>query len=306
MKEYRQGSFKCFASGITKNAAMNPNIRYPAVAETHYPSESVALEELLTNLLASGTGEPGHKKRSIRAILAPHASYEISGQVAADAYRMIRGRNFNTVFLLGDTHAFFFDGIATDSRHEWLTPLGTVPVNRILTSELCSSEHENIRMLDIAHDVDHVLELQLPFLQHAVKRGFSIVPILLGSKTDYGQFAHLLLNLLRRDTLVVVSTDLSHYTTCHQARNIDKETIDAIVSLDLEKLDACQDKLREKSESAAINIFCSPDAIKILLIIARKLGWKAEHISYSNSGYQPEDDRKEVVGYGSIVFYDEK
>ncbi|NTW11548.1 MAG: AmmeMemoRadiSam system protein B, partial [Chlorobiaceae bacterium] len=235
-----------------------------------------------------------------------HAPYEMSGKIAADAYSTVKGKSFQTIFLLGDTHAFFFDGIATDSRHEWLTPLGSVPVNRVLARELCSSEHENIRMLDIAHDVEHVLELQLPFLQHAVKKGFSIVPILLGTNTNIGQFADLLLNLLQPDNLVVVSTDLSHYTTCHQAMRIDTETIDAIVSLDLEKLDSCQKQLWQKSRSASIDIFCSPDAIKILLLIARKLGWKAERLSYSNSGYLPEDDKKEVVGYGSIVFYEEK
>ncbi|NTU97518.1 MAG: AmmeMemoRadiSam system protein B [Chlorobiaceae bacterium] len=284
---------------------MNPNIRYPAVAETHYPSEAEALEELLSQLLSFDSGDPAHKGKSVRAILAPHAPYEMSGQVAADAYRTVKGKSFQTIFLLGDTHAFFFDGIATDSRHEWLTPLGAIPVNRSLTRKLCSSEHENIRMLDIAHDVDHVLELQLPFLQHSVEKGFSIVPILLGTNANNDQFADLLLNLLQPDSLVVVSTDLSHYPTCHQAMHIDSETIDAIVSLDLEKLDSRQKQLWDQSESASINMFCSPDAIKILLMIAKALGWKAERLSYSNSGHLPYDDKKEVVGYGSIVFYEE-
>jgi MEMO1 family protein len=283
---------------------MYPNIRYPAVAESHYPSETEVLEELLSRLLTSGTDEFAHTGKMVRAILAPHAPYEMSGPVAADAYRTVKGKSFHTIFLLGNTHGFFFDGIAADSRHAWLTPLGTVPVNRNLTRKLCSSHQGNIRTLDIAHDADHVLELQLPFLQRSLEKGFSIVPILLGAKTRHNQFSDLLLSLLQPGSLVVVSTDLSHYTTYHQAKNIDAETIDAIVNLDLKKLESCQKKLWKKSDSASINLFCSPDAIKILLIIAKTLGWKAEHLSYSNSGYLPDDDRTEVVGYGSIIFYE--
>lgn len=285
---------------------MNPNIRYPAVAETHYPSETAALGKLLSRLLESGAGETALNGKTVRAVLVPHAPYEMSGHVAADAYRTIRGRHFRNIFLLGDTHGFFFEGIAADSRQEWLTPLGSVPVNSTLIKELCSAEPENIHLLDIAHDADHVLELQLPFLQHAVKKGFSIVPILLGTNTNNSNFAELLLSFLKPDSLVVVSTDLSHYPTYHQAKHIDAETIEAIVNLDLEKLEFFQKKLQEKSESASINLFCSPDAIMILLMIARTLGWKAEHLSYSNSGYLPEDDKTEVVGYGSVIFYENK
>lgn len=295
-----------FCFGITKHAAMNPNIRYPAVAETHYPSETEALEELLSQLLASDGKEHPHNGKQIRAVLAPHASYDMSGKVAAEAYRALKGKSFHTIFLLGNTHAFFFDGIATDSRHEWLTPLGSVPVNIKLIKQLCSSEEKNIRMLDIAHDVEHVLELQLPFLQTSIDNPFSIVPILLGANANIGQFSDLLCTLLQPDSLVVVSSDLSHYPTYHQAMQIDTETIDAIVSLDIDKLDACQKTLREKTESASINIFCSPDAVKILLMIAKELGWKAERLSYLNSGHLPDDDKSGVVGYSSIIFYEEK
>ncbi|TLU82146.1 MAG: AmmeMemoRadiSam system protein B [Chlorobium sp.] len=283
---------------------MNLTIRYPAVADSHYPADSEALELLMQNLLDS-SGYAGQDNRKIRAILSPHAPLDISGKIAAEAYKVLKGKKLHSIFLLGNTHAFFFDGVAADSRHEWLTPLGSVPVNRSLTKELCSVETKNIRILDLAHDMDHVLELQLPFLQRSLEKGFSIVPILLGTNTDNVELADLLRTLFQPDDLIVVSTDLSHYPTYRQAIVIDNETMESIVNLDMDRLEAHQKKLEQTRKNSSINLSCSPDAIITLLLIARKLGWKAERLSYTNTGFMPDDDKTEVVGYGSIIFYEE-
>jgi len=285
---------------------MNPNIRYPAVAEAHYPAEPQELEGLVHQLL-DPADEPGQNNRSIRAIMAPHAAYNLSGRTAATAYKTISRKRYDSVFILGDTHAFFFDGIAADSRHEWLTPLESVPVNRTVNDKLCSAAPDLIRLLDIAHDADHVLELQLPFLQLCIEKGFSIVPLLFGNDTSdrLPDIADLLLTVVQPGDLIVVSTDLSHYPSYSKAIEIDRETLDAIVSLDLERLEANRKKLAESKEGETIGLFCSPDSVTILMLIARKLGWKAELLSYSNSGDSPHDDKSEVVGYGAVIFFEE-
>lgn len=281
---------------------MSQKIRYPAVAETFYPAEAHELKELILDLLDHDNNPVPNGK--IRAILAPHASYSLSGKVAASAFRAIRGKQFNSIFMLGNTHAFQCEGIALDSRTEWHTPLGQVRVNQNISELLSVSAPDQIHFLDKAHDADHVLEVHLPFLQLCLEEGFSIVPLLFGSNTNHDKAAAVLRSFLQPDDLMLVSTDLSHYPSYHDALTIDRESLDALVSLDIERIENGKNKLLREKQSKTLDLFCSPDVVLTLILIARALGWKAELLSYANSGDSPHDDKTEVVGYGSVVFYE--
>lgn len=281
---------------------MSQTIRYPAVAESLYPAEADELKALILDLLARANPTPNDKV--IRAILVPHAAYSLSGEVAASAFKAIQGKPCSSVFMLGNTHAFQCDGIALDSRHEWHTPLGNVKVNQSLSELLSTSAPDQIQFLDKAHDADHVLEIHLPFLQLCLEKGFSIVPILFGSNTDHDKTANLLKSILQPGDLMIVSTDLSHYPSYREALTIDRESLDAIVNLDLDKIEQNKQKLSQEKQSKTLGLFCSPDVVLTLILIARDLGWKAELLSYANSGDSPHDDKTEVVGYGSVIFYE--
>ena len=284
---------------------MNPEIRYPAVAEAFYPADTRELENLITALLHQA--ESGYEKKSrIRAIVTPHSGYLYSGAIAACAYKAINGRSFKTVFLMGNAHAYLFEGIALDTHKAWHSPLGNVPVNTALNRKLLQRAPELAREMDIAHHSDHTLEVQLPFLLRTLKPGFSILPMLFGENSGdiHQKTADLLLSLLEDDDLLVVSTDLSHYPAYRDANTIDRMTLEHVVSGNMEGLEEHERRTLNRGNSGEISLFCSPDALKTLLVMAGKLGWQAEKLCYNNSGEGPCDDKMSVVGFGTVIFFE--
>lgn len=280
---------------------MQHNIRYPAVAEEFYPSGKHELETLLGELAEPGTST---EAAQTRALIVPHAAYRYSGSVAAGAFSKVAGRSCSTVVLMGDAHAYLFDGIAIDPHDYWHSPLGDVPVDRnmgrVLTEHSGGLFHEH----DIAHHCDHVLEVQIPFLQHLLKPGFSILPLLFG-RNDAGihrTAAEHLLTILTDDDLLIASTDLSHYPSYRDAAKIDRVTLEHMANRDIEGLESHEREIRLRTIPGATSTFCSPEAVKTLLEVARLRDWQAGKPEYRNSGDAMHDDRLAVVGYGSIAF----
>lgn len=282
---------------------MNTRVRYPAVAGTFYPADPNELNSTVNALLQAAELP---KEGTVRAIVVPHASLQFSGETAAGAYRSIDRQSRRTVFLMGNAHAYLFDGIALDSHDSWRTPLGYVPVNTALNTRLMGIAPTLCHELDIAHHSDHILEVQLPFLQRTLNPGFSLLPILFGNNPPgiHHEAAEMLLTILQPDDMIIVSTDLSHYPSYSNANSIDRSTIEHIVDLDLDGLETHRDATMEMGVPGEITLFCSPDALKTLILIARQLGWKALRIAYHNSGDVPHDDRQAVVGYGAVAFYE--
>lgn len=284
---------------------MNPEIRYPAVAEAFYPADIRELESLITSLLQKV--KPEHKKRKkIRAIVTPHSGYLYSGSIAACAYKAITGSTFKNVFLMGHAHAYLFEGVALDSHKAWHTPLGNVPVNTDMNARLIGLAPELVHELNIAHHSDHTLEVQIPFLLRTLKPDFSIIPMLFGENAIdvHLKTADLLLPLLNPDDLLVVSTDLSHYPAYRDANTIDRLTLEHIVSSDIDALEEHERRTINENASDEISLCCSPDALKTLLVIAGRLGWQAEKLCYNNSGDTPHDDKMNVVGFGTVIFFE--
>lgn len=258
-------------------------VRQPSVAGHFYPADQTILASTVNNLLnaAKTTNLPAPK-----AIIAPHAGYIYSGPIAATIYKTI-SPNKNTikrVVLLGPAHHLGFFGIAVTKIKYFATPLGTIPVDNESINSITNLE--GIMLLEQAYNMEHCLEVQLPFLQQTLQN-FSIVPCIVGNAKPI-DVANLLLHLWGgTETLIVISSDLSHYHDYISAQKLDTATTAAIVNLRPEKI--------------ADDQACGRLPIKGLLLAAAKLKLQAQVLDLRNSG-DTAGDKTRVVGYGAYYF----
>ncbi len=281
-----------------------PKVRHPAVAEEFYPSDPEALDALVSGLF---TGEPVPEGAAkVKALIVPHAAYRFGGAVSAKGYATLAGGSVRTAIIMGNAHSYLFDGIAIDPHEAWETPLGSVPVNLEAGRAMLSASGGLVHELDIAHHCDHVLEVQLPFLQHQLQPGFSILPMLFGENPPgvCRLAADAIIPILGEEDLIIASSDLSHYPSYRDASKIDRATLEFMAAMDIDALERHEEEVRQRKIPGAVSACCSPDAVKTLLEIARRLGWKAGEPSYRNSGDAVHDDRLAVVGYGALAFYE--
>ena len=257
-------------------------IREPAVAGSFYPSDPDELRAEVQTLLDGAAVLPGPAPR---ALIVPHAGYAYSGPVAASAYsRLVPYRDdYRRVVLLGPAHRVPVNGVALPGAELFRSPLGLVPVD---ASAFQSLDHPAVSVNVAAHRGEHSLEVQLPFLQ-VVLGQFNLVPLLAGV-TDPETVADVILRLWdETGTLVVVSSDLSHYLDYRTASGRDRLTCEAIESLDT----AC----------IGHTDACGSEAVKGLLLAARHLGLAARTVDLRNSG-DTAGPRDRVVGFGAWTF----
>lgn len=258
-------------------------IRDAAVAGTFYPSSKIELELLVQNLLQRAN--PIVKSLRPQAIISPHAGYIYSGEVAASAYSTIKNIDFSRILLLGPTHRVPFNGMALSRADFFHTPLGNIPLDKQAINKLCSQP--DFEFNDVAHMHEHSLETQLPFLQSITNKEFTIIPILV-SDTDYASAAMALSSIIDdKNTITVVSSDLSHFHHYDEAVEIDSSTSAKITSLiDIPII----------GKEA-----CGCHAINVLLEVARQRNWTAKKVQTSNSG-DSSGSKDSVVGYGAYTF----
>lgn len=257
--------------------------RAPAVAGTFYPADAVELRHAVTALLAEAT--PRADGLPVRALVAPHAGYVYSGAVAASAYAALDPQDgFRRVVLLGPSHRLAFAGLALPSHHAFRTPLGDVPVDGTVVATL--ADLPQVRVLDAAHDREHGLEVQLPFLQIALGPPVSIVPIVVGDAAAADVDAVIERLWTHPATLVVVSTDLSHYHDYDTACRLDAATSQAIEAL--------------RDEDLGDGSACGRMPLAGLLRVARRRGLAARTLDLRNSG-DTAGPRDRVVGYGAYA-----
>lgn len=258
--------------------------RQPAVAGSFYPAEAAQLDAMLENFLAQPDRDPlGPPK----AIIAPHAGYIYSGPVAASAYIQLAqaAERIERVVLIGPSHRVPFRGIATTSADSYATPLGVVTLDKPALSLLADLPY--VQELDQAHRFEHSLEVQLPFLQKVLLT-FSLVPLVAGDATPE-QVATVLERLWGGDeTLIVVSSDLSHYHGYRDAQRRDKATSSAISQLRYQELD--------------FDDACGRVPVSGLLYAAQHHGLRCKTLDLRNSG-DTAGPRDQVVGYGAYVFH---
>lgn len=257
-------------------------VRAPAVAGMFYPSDPAVLEHMVTRFTEA---EPA-LARPYKAIIAPHAGYPYSGPIAGTVYAAVRhlAPRIRRVVLLGPAHRLGFGGIAAPSEDALATPLGVVPVDREAIASVL--DIPGVQVLDAAFAGEHSLEVHLPFLQH-VFTDFTLVPLLVG-----GAAPSLVETVLERlwggpETLIVISSDLSHYRPYDEARRVDIETSQAIEALQPGRLSG--------------NLACGFLPISGLLRRAAALDLRATTLDLRTSG-DTAGERTQVVGYGAYGF----
>lgn len=259
-------------------------IREPAVAGMFYPGNSRELHSMVQELLQQ---VPPVEESPPKAIIVPHAGYIYSGPVAASAYARLRKvrQTITKVVLLGPSHRVGFPGLATSTATTFRTPLGDIPVDTETVASLASLPQ--VRPLDQAHQLEHSLEVHLPFLQECLEH-FKLIPLVVGDTTADEVAEVLELVWGGEETLIVISSDLSHYHDYDTAVEMDRKTSEAIERLQPEAL---------HFEDA-----CGRIPITGLLKVAQHKHLIVDNIDLRNSG-DTAGPRDQVVGYGAYLVH---
>ncbi|MCL6270530.1 AmmeMemoRadiSam system protein B [Sansalvadorimonas sp. 2012CJ34-2] len=256
------------------------SVRQPAVAGSFYPANSTTLKEAIARFL----NEANSRELSAKVLIVPHAGYIYSGPVAASAYKLLesRGDEITRVVVLGPSHRALFEGLALPNCNTFNTPLGHVPLDSYAIENLLSLSQ--VHTLEAAHELEHSLEVQIPFLQTCLD-SFTLIPLVVGEASPLAVSEVLEMLWGGSETLIIISTDLSHYHSYDEACSRDASTVRAIERLDhnLTGGQACG---------------CRP--LNGLLQLAQQKGMKITTLDVRNSG-DTAGDAERVVGYGAFA-----
>lgn len=281
--------------------AADLRIRVAGVAGSFYPADPVELTSMMDGYLAKAAVPP--IDGPILAVVAPHAGYPYSGPVAAYSYGALKGHKFTRVVVIAPSHFEAFGFTSVYGGDGYSTPLGTVKIDKDFARRLAGMQN-SIKISELGHtpkgrDAEHALEVQLPWLQHMLGE-FSLVPVVMGdqsyeSSRDLGvSLAKLLAKESEGSTLIVASSDLSHYHTYNEAVKIDHKTLAAVQSWDYFSMSRNFD---ERVWEA-----CGGAPIVAAMIAAEREGANdAMLLHYANSG-DVAGDKSRVVGYGAVAF----
>lgn len=255
---------------------MKDKIRKPNFNGMFYPDSKEKLHSIICKLLDHSNKIDIPKDR-LKGIIVPHAGYSFSGKTAAKGFIQIEKiKDIKNVIILGPNHSVYTDRAVEDENDYWMTPLGKVKIKK---TELFDKD-SNI------HKGEHSIEVQIPFLQETIKDDFTITPIIIGdiNENEAENIAEKIIDILNNDTLLVISTDLSHFLSENEANEIDNITLERLISLKDSGLDAC-----------------GRNPLVVLQKICEKKKWEIHLIDYSTSANSTKDKSK-VVGYASLWF----
>ncbi|MGD0858754.1 MAG: AmmeMemoRadiSam system protein B [Terracidiphilus sp.] len=283
-------------------AADPVKVREAGVAGGFYPADPKELAAMIDEMLAHAS--PPTIKEPILAVVAPHAGYQYSGPVAAYTYASLKGRKFSRVVVIAPSHYEAFDFTSVYEGDAYQTPLGTVQVDKVFARQLAKMS-STMRLSSQGHDAtsagaEHAIEVQLPWLQR-VLGNFELVPVVMGDQSYESSRALgvALEKLIKSDskgseTLVLASSDLSHYHPYDEAVTIDHKTLNALVAWDYFSM--------SRNFQSRIWEACGGAPIVAAMIYAERMGAnRAMVLKYANSG-DVTGDRSRVVGYSADVF----
>lgn len=278
----------CFIAAGT--AADAEDIRKPAFAGSFYPDTPEELSALIKRL--AGRVKPAHANQSphacLKALIIPHAGYVYSGWTAVHISPAVNQNRFSRIIVMGPDHRIGFKGCAVSDVTAYETPLGRIRLNE--GAEQLRRKNGLFRAIPVSDRIEHSVEVVLPYLQYFFKK-FELIPVVFGQGRDLAEKAAEAIDpLLDQNTLVVASSDLSHYLPYQEALAKDRQTIECILTLNADKL--------IKHENAV----CGKAPILAVISMARRYHWDPVLLHYSNSG-DTAGDRSRVVGYASIAFY---
>jgi MEMO1 family protein len=281
--------------------------RRPVAAGSYYPADKETLNAQLASFFqASGQPESQH---TVAAVIAPHAGYLFSGQIAAAAYACIDPKQeYTHVFLIGTSHYVSLNGASIYNQGNYSTPLGEVEVDTRIADRLIA-DNSFFGFAAGAHDREHSLEVQLPFLQYYLKKPFKIVPVIIGTQSEETckKIAEALKPYYNEKTLFVISSDFSHYPDYKGALEADKATGEAITANAPDLFMKALKTNESKHIPGLVTSCCAWSSVLSLLYITSKLpDTRIQQVAYTNSGNSPYGDKQRVVGYHAFVVTHEK
>lgn len=266
------------------------NIRQPIAAGQFYPDNPNLLKKEI-NIFFNKVEEDkikAVKEKNIKALVVPHAGYQYSGLVAAYGFKVLQNQyQWEKIVLIGPSHYYYFQKMAISPSDFWLTPLGEI--ERLKLENIYKKDDFNSLVIESEeiHREEHCLEVELPFLQIVLKNNFKILPILL-SEFDYEKGSKFLAEAIDDKTLIIVSSDLSHYFPYEEAIQKDYQTIDCLLRQDI-------NGLIEKGDA------CGIIPLLVLTALSKEKQWIPSLLKYANSGDMT-GDYSAVVGYGAIAY----
>jgi AmmeMemoRadiSam system protein B len=273
------------------------DVRPSPIAGTWYPEDPDILARSVDTMLASVEVKP--PQGDIVGLVAPHAGHRYSGSVAAHAFRLVQGDRRELVAILSPMHHPYPDPVLTTAHQAFGTPLGTVEIDVDGVTQFEESlSSAGVPLVRVAHDPEHALEIELPFLQRTLSPGFRLLPIMLRdqSRTTVEAVGHALASVLAdMSGLLVASSDLSHFFPAGVARRLDEELLARVRAFDPVGVLA--------AEEQGVGFACGKGAIAAALWAAADLGAnRVDILRYAHSGDVTGDDLS-VVGYGAAVIY---
>lgn len=268
-------------------------VRHAQVAGYFYPSDPEKLKQEILLLLDTAGPQKTYKK--IFGIVAPHAGYVYSGKTAAYAYNLLKNKTIKTVVVISPSHSEYFPGICVYNGDTYETPLGEIELDTEKCSMLCEDSRLIFKGVQ-GHGREHALEVQLPFLQMIIKN-FKIIPVVIGdqSKMFVDELAAGIVKIYDDNTLIVASSDLSHF---HSADTADK--LDSIVENRIKEFqfDLLQTDLENHNCEA-----CGGGPIVAMMKAASLVGLNNSQVLNRSDSGNVSGDKSEVVGYLSAVIY---
>ena len=285
----------------------NSTVRTAEFAGKFYPGTKDTLKHELEELFMHAK-ETTNKNLPLRALIAPHAGYVFSGKVAASAYNQIPDNaNYKRIFILASSHQYHFRGAALFTNGNYATPLGEIKTDTDTTEKLLNASTMFLSKPE-AHNFEHSLEVQLPFLQQKLGNDFLLVPIVLGTNNanDCKKIADVLKPWFTEENLFVISTDFSHYPEYNDACNVDRKTARAISENQPSKLiDVLEENKKLNINNLATSL-CGWTSVLTLLYLTEKEKVRFELIEYQNSGdAKPYGEKNRVVGYWAMSVMNE-
>lgn len=276
---------------LASSPARSGQVRAPVWAGKFYPAKQPKLEETIRSYArrADDVSQRIPADSALKALILPHAGYRYCGRTAASACRLLKNGDWNKVVLLGPDHRIGLSGAAITNATAYRTPLGRVPLHP--DAARLRSEHRMIKAIPPQKDLEHSLEVILPWLQCSL-RDFTLVPVIFGSG-EAKQYTPIIQSLLNKETLLLVSSDLSHFLPYKQAVSRDRESIELIREGKWRRI------------AASRNRACGKLPIAILLRIAETRDWRPVLLRYSNSG-DATGKKNKVVGYAAVAFFGPK
>jgi MEMO1 family protein len=293
---------------IMETFAQNSTVdRQSYAAGRFYPADKGTLQGDLSQLFEKCKKSPSNW--DVRALISPHAGYIYSGKTAAAAFSAIpKNAVYKNIFIIGSSHTMYFDGASVYNSGDFITPLGKITVNREIANKLIAG-NKVFNFPTTAHEKEHSIEVQLPFIQYYFKDPVRIVPIIIGTDNinTVKKIAEALKPWFIPGNLFVISSDFSHYPSYQKAIETDRLTAESILTGSPEKFLSTLKDNESKQIHGLVTSMCGwTSGLTLLYLTDKSKNLEMKLLDYSNSGDSPNTGKDEVVGYNAIAVIERK